>query len=64
MGETSVRVKTFTLLSKAIKPLPIVKTDSDGITYDAFKNTELRYRQRSLDLIVNDGFTKNLFGIK
>ena len=54
VGETSVRVKTFTLLSKAIKPLPIVKTDSDGITYDAFKNTELRYRQRSLDLIVND----------
>ena len=54
VGETSVRVKTFTLLSKSIKPLPIVKTDSDGITYDAFKNTELRYRQRSLDLIVND----------
>ena len=54
VGETSVRVKTFTLLSKAIKPLPIVKTDSDGITYDVFKNTELRYRQRSLDLIVND----------
>jgi len=54
VGEISVRVKKITLLSKAIKPLPIVKTDSDGITYDAFKNTELRYRQRSLDLIVND----------
>ena len=42
-------------MSKSIKPLPIVKTDSEGNTYDAFKNTELRYRQRSLDLIVNDG---------
>jgi lysyl-tRNA synthetase class 2 len=54
VGETSIRVKKITLLSKAIKPLPIVKTDSEGVTYDAFKNTELRYRQRSLDLIVNE----------
>ena len=54
VGETSIRVKKITLLSKALKPLPIVKTDSDGITHDAFKNTELRYRQRALDLIVND----------
>ena len=54
VGETSVRVKKIKLLSKAIKPLPIVKTDSDGVTHDAFKNTELRYRQRALDLIVND----------
>ncbi len=54
VGETSIRAKKITLLSKSIKPLPIVKTDSDGITHDAFKNTELRYRQRSLDLIVND----------
>ena len=54
VGEISIRVKKITLLSKAIKPLPIVKTDSDGVTHDAFKNTELRYRQRALDLIVND----------
>ena len=54
VGETSVRAKKIKLLSKAIKPLPIVKTDSDGVTHDAFKNTELRYRQRALDLIVND----------
>tara|TARA_B100001115_G_C15825694_1_gene411131 strand:- start:366 stop:1877 length:1512 start_codon:yes stop_codon:yes gene_type:complete len=55
VGETSVMVKKIKVLSKSIKPLPIVKTDSEGNTYDAFKNTELRYRQRSLDLIVNDG---------
>ena len=55
VGETSVMVKKLKVLSKSIKPLPVVKTDSDGITYDAFKDTELRYRQRSLDLIVNDG---------
>ena len=55
VGETSVFVKKITLLSKSIKPLPIVKTDSEGVTHDAFKDTELRYRQRSLDLIVNDG---------
>ena len=55
VGEISVRVKKLTVLSKSIKPLPVVKTDSDGVVYDAFKDTELRYRQRSLDLIVNDG---------
>ena len=54
VGEISVRAKKMVVLSKAIKPLPIVKTDSDGVVHDAFKNTELRYRQRSLDLIVND----------
>ena len=47
-------VKNIKVLSKSIKPLPIVKTDSEGVSHDAFKNTELRYRQRSLDLIVND----------
>jgi len=55
VGEISVRAKELTILSKAIKPLPIVKKDSDGVSHDSFKNTELRYRQRSLDLIVNDG---------
>ena len=54
VGEISVFAKKLTVLSKSIKPLPVVKKDSDGNTYDAFKDTELRYRQRSLDLIVND----------
>ncbi len=54
VGEISVRAKQIKILSKSIKPLPVVKTDSDGVTHDAFSNTELRYRQRSLDLIVND----------
>ena len=55
VGETSVFVEKLTLLSKSIKPLPIVKTDAEGNSHDDFKDTELRYRQRSLDLIVNDG---------
>ncbi len=54
VGETSVRARKIILLSKAIKPLPIVKKDSEGVSYDEFRDTELRYRQRSLDLIVND----------
>ena len=54
VGEISIRVKELTVLSKAIKPLPIVKTGPDGEIYDEFKNTELKYRQRSIDLIVNE----------
>ena len=54
VGEISVRAKQIKILSKSIKPLPVVKTDSDGVAHDAFSNTELRYRQRALDLIVND----------
>ena len=54
VGEISVRAKQIKILSKSIRPLPVVKVDSDGTTHDDFKNTELRYRQRSLDLIVND----------
>ncbi|MDC0189254.1 lysine--tRNA ligase [Flavobacteriales bacterium] len=54
VGEISVKAKNIKLLSKAIKPIPIVKTDSEGNVFDAFKNTELRYRQRELDLIVNE----------
>jgi len=54
VGEISVRAKKIKILSKSIKPLPVVKIDSDGASHDDFKNTELRYRQRSLDLIVND----------
>ncbi len=51
-GETSIRVKELTVLSKSIRPLPIVK-EKDGKVYDAFSDPELRYRQRYLDLIVN-----------
>ncbi len=53
MGETSVYVKEFKVLTKSIKPLPIVK-EKDGKTYDAFTDPEQRYRQRYVDLIVND----------
>lgn len=52
MGEISIHVKEFTLLSKSLRPLPIVK-EKDGEFYDAFQNPEQRYRQRYLDLIVN-----------
>ncbi|RVU24826.1 lysine--tRNA ligase [Sandaracinomonas limnophila] len=52
MGEISVHVREFTVLSKALKPLPIVK-EADGQTFDAFSDPEMRYRQRYVDLIVN-----------
>lgn len=53
-GEISVHAKELTVLAKSIKPLPIVK-EKDGVTYDAFDDPELRYRQRYVDLIVNNG---------
>ena len=53
VGETSVHVKELTVLTKSLRPLPIVKTDSDGNTHDAFTDAEQRYRQRYVDLIVN-----------
>jgi len=53
VGEITVLVKDFKLLSKSIKPLPLPKTDSDGNIYDEFTSPELRYRQRYVDLIVN-----------
>ena len=53
-GEISVHAQTLTVLSKSLKPLPIVKV-KDGVTYDAFDDPELRYRQRYVDLVVNDG---------
>ena len=53
MGEISIHVQELTVLSKALRPLPIVK-EKDGKTYDAFTDPELRYRQRYVDLIVND----------
>ncbi len=52
-GELSIWVTEYTLLTKAIKPLPQPKTDEDGKVYDAFTDPELRYRQRYVDLIVN-----------
>ncbi|MBX2949319.1 MAG: lysine--tRNA ligase [Crocinitomicaceae bacterium] len=53
VGETSVNVKEFTLLSKALKPLPLPKTDAEGKVHDAFTDPEMRYRQRYADLVVN-----------
>jgi len=52
MGEVSIHVTSYKLLSKALRPLPIVK-EKDGKTYDAFTDSEQRYRQRYVDLIVN-----------
>jgi len=52
MGEITIHVREFTLLSKSLRPLPVVK-EKDGKTYDAFTDPEQRYRNRSLDLIVN-----------
>ncbi len=54
VGEISIKVKELTLLSKALKPMPIVKVDADGNTHDAFSDPEMRYRQRYVDLMVND----------
>ena len=53
-GEISVHAKSLTLLSKSLKPLPIVKY-KDGVAYDKFDDPELRYRRRYVDLVVNDG---------
>ena len=54
MGEISVHAQKLTLLSKSLKPLPIVKY-KDGVAYDKFDDPELRYRQRYVDLVVNEG---------
>jgi lysyl-tRNA synthetase, class II len=54
VGEVSVKVKELTVLSKSLKPLPVVKTDADGKAHHAFSDAEQRYRQRYVDLIVND----------
>ena len=53
-GEISVHAQELTLLSKSLKPLPIVKY-KDGVAYDKFDDPELRYRQRYVDLVVNEG---------
>jgi len=53
VGQKSVRVTNFTLLSKSLKPLPLPKEDAEGNLHDAFNDPELRYRQRYADLVVN-----------
>ncbi len=55
MGETTLHVKEFTVLSKSLRPLPVVKKDEEGQVYDAFSDPEQRYRMRYVDLIVNEG---------
>ncbi|MFQ5334788.1 MAG: lysine--tRNA ligase [Flavobacteriales bacterium] len=52
-GEISIHVQELKLLSKSLRPLPVVKTDSEGQSHDAFTDPEMRYRQRYVDLIVN-----------
>lgn len=59
MGEISIHAQKLTVLAKSIKPLPIVKY-KDGVAYDSFEDPELRYRQRYVDLAVNDGI-KEIF---
>ena len=59
MGEISVHAESVTLLSKSLKPLPVVKV-KDGVTFDKFSDPELRYRQRYVDLLVNEG-VKDIF---
>ncbi|MDG2441065.1 MAG: lysine--tRNA ligase [Crocinitomicaceae bacterium] len=53
VGEVSIHVTEITILSKSVKPLPIAKTDDEGVVHDAFTDPELRYRQRYVDLVVN-----------
>ncbi len=53
VGEISIHVESFVVLSKTLRPLPLPKTDADGKIYDAFTDPEKRYRQRYVDLVVN-----------
>ena len=59
MGEITVHAQELTVLAKSLRPLPIVKV-KDGVVYDAFEDPELRYRQRYVDLVVNEG-VKEIF---
>jgi len=59
VGEQSIRVHNFTLLSKTLRPLPLPKIDADGTTHDAFSDVELRYRMRYVDLVVNPKVKEN-----
>jgi len=60
VGQQTVKVTKFTVLNKSLRPLPLPKTDAEGNLYDAFNDSELRYRQRYVDLIVNPQ-VKNTF---
>ena len=53
VGERTVQVSSFSILNKTLRPLPLPKTDAEGKVYDEFNDSELRYRQRYVDLIVN-----------
>ncbi len=53
VGEISIHVTKLTVLTKSLKPLPLPKTDTDGVVHDAFTDPEQRYRQRYVDLVVN-----------
>ena len=59
VGEITVMVKEFTMLSKSLKPLPLPKTDSEGVVHDAFTDPEQRHRQRYVDLVVNPQVKEN-----
>ena len=59
VGEKTVMVRNFTLLSKSLRPLPLPKVDAEGKVFDEFNDPELRYRQRYVDLVVNPGVKKN-----
>ncbi len=60
VGEKSIKAKEITVLSKSLRPIPIVKKDAEGNIHDAFSDPEMRYRQRYVDLIVND-YVKDTF---
>ncbi len=60
VGEKSIKAKEITVLSKSLRPIPIVKKDADGNIHDSFSDPEMRYRQRYVDLIVND-YVKETF---
>ena len=59
VGEKTVMVRNFTLLSKSLRPLPLPKVDAEGKVFDEFNDPELRYRQRYVDLVVNPSVKKN-----
>ena len=59
VGEKTIMVKKFTMLSKSLRPLPLPKKDAEGKVYDEFNDPELRYRQRYVDLVVNPKVKEN-----
>jgi lysyl-tRNA synthetase, class II len=61
-GETSLHTQTFTLLTKCLKPLPVVKRDEEGNVFDEVTDPEFKYRQRYADLIVNPDIKKTFIG--